>query len=141
MLLADYLGAAGLALVEQVSGCDTATLADAGATPAQAVSLMHLWQVYFGATAFTRKQRVALRNAESLTLGGLENIERWVTSVRGERERWDFRIELAALPSGEVDDVARARLRDLVPPRGPEPGCGLRDARTGRTRCQSPTMG
>lgn len=122
MLLADYLGAAGLALVEQVSGCDAATLADAGATPAQAASLLHLWQVYFGDTAFTRKQRVARGHAESLTLGGLENIERWVTSVRGEQERWDFRIELAALPSGEVDDVARARLCDLVPPRGPEPG-------------------
>lgn len=90
--------------------------------------LRRLREVYFGETAFSRKQREAVASAKKTgkTLTAIQIIERRVGGVRNKREQWDLWRELCGLrvSEDELDRIARTKTRR--PKSTPTPGVTVR---------------
>lgn len=89
-----------------------------------AAQLGRLYATYYADVTFSRKQAKAREAAadNGHRLETLQEIERYVSKVKGARERWDFRVELCETPTANVAAVAARRLKQLVAPREPQPG-------------------
>ena len=114
----------GVDLVAEFQGCSEDSLLEAGASPLLAAQLARLQHVYFGRTSNSRKQRLARDAARSRAhdLATLDSIESYTRRVRDSNRAWDLRLELCRTEARLIPSVAKKFLKQLNPPRRPEPG-------------------
>ena len=105
----------------------------AGLDPAQVREWARLHKVYFGATSYTRKQRVALERARSFSLHQLVAIERRLKRLPV-NDRWAPRLALLEV-RGDYRAVQKAA-RELLPDeeRTPEDSFRFSKSRGGKRR-------
>ncbi len=132
------------AVVDALSGSAVDALIDfdeqlavrAGLDPAQINAWAGVREVYFGTTAFTRKQADALRlaRAGSFSLHQLVLVERRLARVGVERDRWALRLELLSRPG--TYRAVEHHARDIVPAedRTPEDGVRFSQSKAGTRR-------
>lgn len=76
-------------------------------------SIVQLHDVYFGKTAFTRKQRQAVEAARDSgkSFTALEIIEKRIAGVKPAAKKWDLRLELCGIRVGEdaLDKIAKKK--------------------------------
>ncbi|MDO5033146.1 MAG: HNH endonuclease, partial [Corynebacterium sp.] len=96
-----YLAAqsAGMAIIQGAAGLSAAELVEAGCSKREAEELVHLAQVYFGPTTFTRRQRKAQATTHSLST--LKLIESYAKKVKGKDAAWQLRLKLLALTTSQ----------------------------------------
>ena len=114
----------GVDLVAEFQGCSEDSLLEAGASPLLAAQLARLQHAYFGRTSNSRKQRLARDAARTRAhdLATLDSIESYTRRVRDTNRAWDLRLELCRTEARLIPSVARKLLKQLNPPRRPEPG-------------------
>ena len=114
----------GVDLVAEFRGCSEDSLLEAGASPLLAAQLARLQHVYFGRTSNTRKQRHAREAARSRghDLTTLDSIESYTRRVRDTNRAWDLRLTLCRTEARLIPSVAKKLLKQINPPRRPEPG-------------------
>lgn len=114
----------GVDLVAEFQGCSEDSLLEAGASPLLAAQLARLQHVYFGRTSNSRKQRLARDAARTRAhdLATLDSIESYTRRVRDTNRAWDLRLELCRTEARLIPSVAKKLLKQLNPPRRPEPG-------------------
>ena len=114
----------GVDLVAEFQGCSEDSLLEAGASPLLAAQLARLQHAYFGRTSNSRKQRLARDAARTRAhdLATLDSIESYTRRVRDTNRAWDLRLELCRTEARLIPSVAKKLLKQLNPPRRPEPG-------------------
>ena len=114
----------GVDLVAEFRGCSEDSLLEAGASPLLAAQLARLQHVYFDRTSNTRKQRHAREAARSRghDLTTLDSIESYTRRVRDTNRAWDLRLTLCRTEARLIPSVAKKLLKQINPPRRPEPG-------------------
>lgn len=135
--LKNYLEALqpGIDIVADAAGLSESALVQLGAPDAVARDLAGLSEVYFGDTAFTRRQREAVAGARLVrhSLPALLVIEKYASRARSQRDAWALRHELCHTDA-DVRALARLaarKLRELNPPLPPREGVRLTRRRTG----------
>lgn len=97
-----------------------------GVPETTAVELLSLCDVYFGKSAFSRKQARARQAAQHHNLATLELIERFVRRLKTQREAWALRLQLVLLPA-DADLITRTAAAELAKKRKPvNPAPGVR---------------
>lgn len=112
----------GISMVAECKGMSEHDLAELGADPQTAEDMLHLYKVYFGQTAYTRKQRTARTAARGHTLVTLQVIEKYVGRIKHQVAAWDLRILLCNTVAARIPAVARKKIREIQPPKSPDPG-------------------
>lgn len=103
-------------LLGEVFGLAEADLRRLGISRQESRELLLLADAYFGPTSFTRRQRTCRATKHCLTT--LKLIEKYVSRTKTKRDAWALRAELCGT-SGDIDKLARTRLKEMYPPRQP----------------------
>lgn len=106
-------------LLGEVFGLAEADLRRLGISRQESRELLLLADAYFGPTSFTRRQRTCRATKHCLTT--LKLIEKYVSRTKTKRDAWALRAELCGT-SGDIDKLARTRLKEMYPPRQPQRG-------------------
>lgn len=119
----------GMDIVAGCAGLSEKALISAGAPDKTAQQLLALYDVYFGRTAFTRRQRDSVAAAQRLghSLPTIEVIERYAIRAKTQRAAWQMREELCNTKADTLamEQVAKKKLKALNSERKPEQGVKL----------------
>ena len=107
--------------IDALDGFDRGAALDAGVNPARVREWEKVHEVYFGATRWTRQQRLAVEAAQAsrTSLDQLIFIEHRVRHITDARSRWRVRQELLSTPA-DYGALKRAAA-DIAPPREDSP--------------------
>ncbi|MBK4157873.1 HNH endonuclease [Corynebacterium macginleyi] len=106
-------------ILAEAHGMPESALIELGLPDVEARDLLALAEVYFGATSFTHKQRLAAAGARHHDLITLKLIEHYAARAATQRAAWNLRVELCRLhgPASEIARRAKNRLREWRPRR------------------------